>query len=368
MSRPTTPEEARDFVRETRRLTPHGARTKPGLCAVDDATPLDLTALSGIIDYQPEEFTVSVLAGTPVAELEARLAEHRQVLPFDPPWADAGATVGGTVAAGLSGSGRYRYGGVRDFIIGVRFVDGRGRLARGGGRVVKNAAGFDLPKLLVGSRGCLAVLVELTFKVFPRPAAYHTLRTRLANTVQALDVLCRLNRMDVGLEALDFTPPSTLWLRLGGEPQALDVQARRLERDLPRPLETLSPEDDDELWRDVRAFHWRPDTTKEPTTLVKIPTTPRHIPSIEDQLARLSSARRYTVGGNLLWLAWPAERPLAELDPILSRLGLSGLALDRPGEPPHLGLDPARPFLARIKDALDPDGRLPSFHPETTSD
>lgn len=331
----------------------------------DGATALDLTALSGIIDYQPEEFTISALAGTPVAELAARLAEHRQALPFDPPWVEAGATIGGTVAAGASGSGRYRYGGVRDFIIGVRFVDGRGRLARGGGRVVKNAAGFDLPKLLVGSHGCLAVLVELTFKVFPQPEACCTLCSTLANTARAVEILCRLNRMDVGLEALDFAPPATVWLRLGGEPQALAAQARRLERELPGRLEVLSARADEEAWRDVGAFRWLPATDDEPTTLIKIPTTPRRIPAIENELARLGGARRYAVGGNLLWLAWPASRPLAELDPILRWLGLSGLAFDRPDEPPHLGLDPARPFLARIKQALDPEGRLPSFYPET---
>ena len=103
------------------------------------------------------------------------LAEHGQYLPFDPPLAAAGATLGGTVAAGLSGPGRYRYGGVRDFVLGVRFVDGMGNLVRGGGKVVKNAAGFDFPKLMVGSLGRLGVLAELSFKVFPQPPAFATL-------------------------------------------------------------------------------------------------------------------------------------------------------------------------------------------------
>ena len=107
---------------------------------------------------------------TPVAEIERRLAAHGQYLPFEPPLAGCGATLGGTVASGLNGPGRYRYGGVRDFLLGGTFVDGEGRLVRGGGKVVKNAAGFYLHHLLLGSLGRLGIFVELTFKVFPRRA------------------------------------------------------------------------------------------------------------------------------------------------------------------------------------------------------
>ena len=114
------------------------------------------------------EFTFTALAGTPVREIAAALAERGQYLPFDPMLREAGATLGGTVAAGLSGPGRFRYGGLRDFILGVRFVDGEGRLLRLGGKVVKNAAGFDLPKFFVGSLGRFGVLAEMTFKVFPK--------------------------------------------------------------------------------------------------------------------------------------------------------------------------------------------------------
>jgi glycolate oxidase FAD binding subunit len=93
------------------------------------------------------------------------------------------------MAAGLSGSGRQRYGGVRDFLIGVRFVDGQGRLVRGGGKVVKNAAGFDLPKLFVGSAGRLGVIVEASFKVFPQPPAFATLRAPQPSLDAALTAL-----------------------------------------------------------------------------------------------------------------------------------------------------------------------------------
>ena len=137
-----------DAVRSTRRVIAIGAGTKPRLAQVgDEFSRISMTKLAGIIDYEPSEFTFTALAGTPVKTIVAELSQSGQYLPFDPLLADAGATLGGTVASGLSGPGRFRFGGLRDFILGVRFVDGDGRLLRLGGRVVKNAAGFDVPKI-----------------------------------------------------------------------------------------------------------------------------------------------------------------------------------------------------------------------------
>ena len=135
---------------------------------------LSLAPLAGVSEYQPSEYTFTAKAATRLSEIESMLAEHGQYLPFDPPLVDAGATLGGTVAAGLSGPNRFRYGGVRDFILGVQLVNGEGELVNGGGKVVKNAAGFDIPKLMVGSLGSFGVMTELTFKVFPAPAATAT--------------------------------------------------------------------------------------------------------------------------------------------------------------------------------------------------
>ena len=118
-----------------------------------DAAALDPRGLTGIVAYDPAECVVTALAGTPVRELDEALAAHGQYLPFDPLFAGAGATLGGTVAAAASGPGRYRFGGVRDFVIGAAVVDGTGRLVRSGGQVVKNAAGFLLHHGLVGSAG-----------------------------------------------------------------------------------------------------------------------------------------------------------------------------------------------------------------------
>ena len=174
------------------------SRPQPG------AAVLELARLAGILEYNPGEFVFTALAGTPLATIEAELAQHGQYLPFNPPLAGRGATLGGTVAAGLSGAGRQRYGGLRDFFIGARFVDGQGRLVRSGGKVVKNAAGFDQHKLLIGSLGRLGVLVELSFKVFPQPPAYGTLRVDVADAAAGVAVLRRLATTRFDLEALDL--------------------------------------------------------------------------------------------------------------------------------------------------------------------
>ncbi len=226
--RPASIAEVQAAVRDVppgARSLARGRGTKPPLStSPEGAIALDLSGLSGIIEYEPGEFTFTALAGTPITEIAAALTEHGQFLPFDPPLVEAGATLGGTVAAGLSGSGRYRYGGVRDFILGVRYVDGAGEVVRTGGKVVKNAAGFDISKLMVGSLGALGSLVELTFKVFPKPEAYATLRQSYASLDVALAALYRLTGSAMEIFALDLEPTpdgAILWVRLGGLAAAL---------------------------------------------------------------------------------------------------------------------------------------------------
>ena len=119
----TSIEEVQQFVRSAERVRVVGGGSKDNLSR---QAPLSLSGLSGVIDYEPAEFTFTAWAGTPVSEIDAILADHGQYLPFDPPLGKQGATLGGTLAAGLSGPGRYRYGGVRDFVISARMVTGGG--------------------------------------------------------------------------------------------------------------------------------------------------------------------------------------------------------------------------------------------------
>lgn len=137
---------------------------------------LDTRALRGVVSYEPSELVVTVLAGTPLAELEQLLAAQAQYLPFEPPHFGAAATVGGMVAAGLSGPSRAASGAVRDYVLGVQMLGGQGQLLRFGGQVMKNVAGYDVSRLMVGSLGTLGLLAEVSLKVLPLPVAEATLR------------------------------------------------------------------------------------------------------------------------------------------------------------------------------------------------
>ncbi|MFW6040194.1 MAG: FAD-binding protein, partial [Gemmatimonadota bacterium] len=319
------------------------------------AVRLDMTGLAGVSEYDPAEFSFTARAGTAVREIEALLAENGQRMPFDPPFGERGATIGGTLAAGVNGPCRLRYGGLRCFVIGVSFVDGTGRIVRGGGKVVKNAAGFDLPRLMVGSMGRLGVITELTFKVFPAPRAWRTLRVSCRDLDDALAAIVALGTRPLELEALELDPPATLLIRVGGDPDSLDAHARRVGEATGRPYEMLVGDDDASPWRERRAFAWVPPEHR----LIKVPLTPRDVPGLDRRVARQGVTRRYGVAGNVAWLAWPADRPLADLE----LAGHRGLVVRGPspnGTSPWLGPPPdaARPFADRVKTALDPRRRL----------
>lgn len=360
-----TVEDVQAIVQNSVQVQAQGATTKTALAlATDPVTQLDMRGLAGILEYEPGEYTFTALAGTPVRTVVTALAEHNQFLPFDPPLVEAGATLGGTVAAGLSGSGRYRYGGVRDFLIGVRFIDGQGRLVRGGGKVVKNAAGFDLPKLMVGSLGQFGVITEVSFKVFPQPMAYATLKVTYPDLRTALAGLQRLIDTHFDVYALDLLvdeqPASSyqLLVRLGGAPgllpQRID-QIRTLIGAAAVAGEMVIEEADARLWTTAREFSWAPRTA----ALVKVATTVGKIPELDAILAVQDVPRRYAVGGNLLWLAWSAS--LQTLDALLLQQGVSGLVVRGDSHKPLIGVQQGQAFTQRIKGALDPQQRFPSF-------
>jgi glycolate oxidase FAD binding subunit len=172
-------------------------------------TVLDTSALRGIVSYEPSELVVTVRAGTPLAELEAVLAEQGQCLPFEPPhfaWSADGAsagrkaTVGGMVASGLAGPARASVGGVRDYVLGVQMVNGRGEHLTFGGQVMKNVAGYDVSRLMVGAMGTLGVLTDISLKVLPLAPAEATLVFEL-NQADALEQLHRWGGQPLPLNA-----------------------------------------------------------------------------------------------------------------------------------------------------------------------
>lgn len=142
----------------------------------DEGEVLGTRALDGVVDYQPKELVLTARAGTPLVEIEALLAENRQMLAFEPPHFGGAATLGGSIAAGLSGPRRPYAGAARDFVLGVRMIDGTGQTLRFGGQVIKNVAGYDVSRLMVGALGTLGLLTEVSLKVLPQPAAETTLQ------------------------------------------------------------------------------------------------------------------------------------------------------------------------------------------------
>ena len=140
---------------------------------------LDLSGHRGIVNYEPTELVITARAGTPLSDIEATLAERGQMLPFEPPHFGPNATLGGCIAAGLSGPRRPYAGSVRDYVLGSRMVNGRGEILRFGGEVMKNVAGYDVSRLLAGSLGILGPILEVSLKVLPIPVASMTLVLRI---------------------------------------------------------------------------------------------------------------------------------------------------------------------------------------------
>jgi glycolate oxidase FAD binding subunit len=206
-----------------------GGGTKDFLGQPPAGELLDLRPLAGIPAYEPSELVVTVRAGTPLAELEATLAAQGQCLPFEPPRFGGGGTVGGMVAAGLSGPARASVGAVRDYVLGVTLVNGRGELLTFGGQVMKNVAGYDVSRLMVGAMGTLGVLVEISLKVLPVAPAETTLVYELGQA-EALARLAAWGGQPLPLNASCWVDEpagrGTLYVRLRGAVAAVEAAAR----------------------------------------------------------------------------------------------------------------------------------------------
>jgi glycolate oxidase FAD binding subunit len=353
---PTTPAELADAVRAHPHVLAVGARTKPRLSQTTNGTALISTReMRGIVEYEPEEFTFTALAGTPVKEIGQTLAEKGQYLPFDPMRLEAGATLGGTVASGVSGPGRFRYGGVRDFILGMRFVDGQGRLLRMGGKVVKNCAGFDLPKFFVGSLGRYGALAEITFKVFPAPASRLTLKLATTSVEAATKILTDAANSRWEPDALDLLPDGrTVCLRLAGPAPALEALSGEI---LARwPGQTLSAPEADATWSELREFRW----AHSDGVLVKVAITPNEVPALAAALHSLEGTRMHvSAGGNVGFISLPSSGLADRLQEQLSALNLKGVTLSGNARL-WWGARPAPAIAASVKEALDPQKRFPA--------
>lgn len=243
-----------------RTLRLRGGGTKDFWGAPLQGEVLDTRVCAGIISYEPSELVVTARCGTPLAELEAALAEKGQCLAFEPPHFGAGATVGGMVAAGLSGPARASVGAVRDFVLGVRMVNGKGEDLTFGGQVMKNVAGYDVSRLLAGSWGTLGIVTEVSLKVLPVAPAEATLMCAGIGQKDALDLLHRWGGQPLPLNAsawvhdtLSNPGDDYLYVRLRGAVAAVESALTRMSADAQALGARVRRMDKDEARQDWRA-------------------------------------------------------------------------------------------------------------------
>jgi glycolate oxidase FAD binding subunit len=336
------------------KLLPRGGQSKPALSRVDGVSCqlLDMRPLSGVLEYQPTEFTITARAGTTIQELNSVLRSQGQFLPFDPLFEENGATLGGTIATGISGPGRLLYGGLRDFVIGIEMLDGLGELVRGGGKVVKNAAGFDLPKMVVGSIGSFGVLTELTLKVFPAPLGYRTLIVSCSSLTRAIHAMRDLMLLPVDICAAEVESCGRMWIRMAGSETTTSQLASRLKTVLNGVgCEEIFGTQEQQWWRDISHCRW----SEANNLLVRVALTAERVTKFDALISQFGGGRRYSAAFNTAWVSLPSPELLASVDEALKELGLKGLLIRGP-ERKILGLNKERSFASRIQKSIDPVG------------
>ena len=169
-------EQIQSAISKQKTINICGGNTKNWYGDLPSGDVLNTKQYSGILDYQPEELVITACAGTPLKEVELALASKNQYFPFEPPHYGENATIGGMIAAGLAGPGRGQFGGLRDYVLGTKIMDGNSQILSFGGKVMKNVAGYDVSRLMPGSLGTLALILEVSIKVLPLPARTETLK------------------------------------------------------------------------------------------------------------------------------------------------------------------------------------------------
>ncbi len=234
-------EQVRQAYEDRKPLRIRGGSTKDFLGHASPGEALDLGTYRGIRNYQPKELVLTCRAGTTLDELEAVLEAQGQMLPFEPPHFGPRSTLGGTIACGLSGPARPYWGAARDAVLGVQLLNGRGQVLRFGGEVMKNVAGYDVARLMVGALGTLGVLLEVSLRLMPRPAHTQTLvQERTAS--EALTAMNRWAGKPLPMSATCWDG-AQLFIRLSGTPGAVRRAAQEIGG------EPLAPEAAVQFWQ-----------------------------------------------------------------------------------------------------------------------
>jgi glycolate oxidase FAD binding subunit len=332
-------QEIRAAARARRLLRIRGGGTKDFYGGALEGEPLETTALSGIIDYEPTELVISARAGTALEHIESALAHEGQMLGCEPPRFGP-ATLGGAVASGLAGPRRAYCGAVRDFVLGVELIDGRGERLRFGGRVIKNVAGFDVSRLMAGSLGTLGVLTAITLKTLPRPPRECTLRFEM-DQPHALESMSRWAARPLPISATAWQG-GVLHLRLAGAEVAVAAARRSLGGEL--------HEAGERYWEDVREQRLALFGASEELWRVSLPAGA--------PVLALDAPLLIEWGGALRWMSGPLEG--GALRAACSALGghcMVYRARRKPAEGPFPRTSAALLALQRrLKAVFDPHG------------
>ena len=252
----------RDCASRRTAIEVQGNATKRGIGHRVEATPLSVSGMTGITTYDPEEMVITLQAGTPLTDVIDTLNGRMQMLGFEPSgletlWPGSRkATIGGTIAAAMSGPRRFALGAARDHLLGFSAINGRGEVFKGGGSVVKNVTGYDLPKLAAGSFGTLFVMTALTLRVYPKPAATGALSIEGLGVSDALACLRTISRSPLepsGLSYLPQTPtkPSQTLCRVEGEPDGVSERLRAASALVAYPTRTLEADETKVAFRQI---------------------------------------------------------------------------------------------------------------------
>ncbi|MGB7240626.1 MAG: FAD-binding protein [Sulfitobacter sp.] len=315
---PTTESAIREAVLDAasqkKALRIAGGGTRSGFGhLIENAALLDVSGNAGIELYEPGSLTMVARAGTTMDEINEALAAENQMLAFEPMdhralmGSTGKPTLGGIVACNVSGPRRFVAGACRDHLLGVRFIDGQGRVIKNGGRVMKNVTGLDLTKLLCGSYGTLGVLSELAFKVLPRPEQAATLQAEGLTEEQAVQLFCRALSTPYEVSGAAYQNGVAM-LRVEGLETQVSYRLARLQEMFPQhPMSVLEGEVHSTVWNGLRDLHIFGGTDE---AVWKLSVKPTDAPAIVTHLQRKLAARAVLdQGGGTIWVGVPHEAP-----------------------------------------------------------
>lgn len=332
-------QQVNDAILDAESLKIIGGQTKDGMLSRDvTGQPINLSEHSGIVHYDPTELVLTARAGTRISTINEELSRHKQRLPFEPPLFGEQATLGGSVATNLSGPNRPWAGAVRDVVLGIQMINGRGKVLRFGGQVMKNVAGYDVSRLQTGALGTLGILTEISIRVLPEPEYEKTCRWEMPPS-EAIDYMNRLSGTPKPINAITWCN-NHLYVRLSG---AKDSVLDTLDKLNKTPMENAA-----QFWRDIKDQKHSFFLGGEPLWRLSVKSTAPMLLPYNDTMIDWGGALRWVKG----------HYSLEEVGNFSERSGGHAILFrggDRSGEVRHSLSPSLKNIHKNLKHAFDPE-------------